>query len=172
MLHEPFVLIVDPSRERRTVERLADHGFTAYSPSIWKRQRAARGRVVELRRAMFPCYAFVDMAGHYDWRSVEKVEGVWRFLKINGEPAFLHPDKLAAIMAKESDLEQRFINSQRATVTTGLAVGQTVQAKIGPWADMLGKIERFDEKGRAVVLFELLGAPRETTVERAELVAA
>jgi transcription antitermination factor NusG len=121
---------------------------------------------------MFPCYAFADMAGHFDWRGVEAVQGVWRFLKIDGRPAQLPPAEMQAIRATEAALEQRFANSRRATSTAGLVAGQAVQARLGPWADMLGQIERFDEKGRAVVLFELLGAKRETLVERAELVAA
>jgi transcriptional antiterminator RfaH len=171
-MKEPYVLIVDPVGVARTIERAERQGFTIYSPSVWRRQRSARGKTADVKRPMFPCYAFADMAGHFDWRGVEAVQGVWRFLKINGEPAFLHPDKLQAILAKEADLEQRFINSRRTTVTVGLEVGQCVTAKVGPWADMLGQIERFDEKGRAVVLFELLGAKRETLVERAELVAA
>jgi transcription antitermination factor NusG len=167
-----YVLIVDPNREHRAVEQLTARGFTAYTPRLWRRQRGPRNSVRDVRRAMFPCYAFVDLEpGQEDWRAVEAVPGVWRFMTIEHRPASLPDAALEAIRAKEAALEAAH-KARTAKPVYDFAIGQPVLALVGPYADMLAKVERFDEHGRIVVLMNMLGARREITVQRAELVAA
>jgi transcription antitermination factor NusG len=168
-----YVLIVDPNREHRAVEQLEARGFIAYTPRLWRRQRGPRNSVRDVRRAMFPCYAFVDLeAGHEDWRAVEAVPGVWRFMTIEHRPASLPQAALEAIRAKEAALEAAHKARTGPKPAYDFAIGQPVLALVGPYADIMAKVERFDDHGRVVLLMQMLGAAHEVTVERAELVAA
>ena len=132
----------------------------------------ARGKLGETQRAMFVSYAFVNFErGAERWKAAEETPGVWRFLTIEGRPAQLPVQALAAICSKALELEQRWM-ARKDQKPVGFEIGQRVMAKVGPYADMLTSIERFDDKGRAVVLIDMLGGRREVTVRRAELVAA
>jgi transcription antitermination factor NusG len=167
-----YVLIVDPNREHRAVEQLEARGFTAYTPRLWRRQRGPRNSVRDVRRAMFPCYAFVDLeAGREDWRAVEAVPGVWRFMTVERRPACLPKAALEGIKAKEDDLDRRW-EMRRVKPRAAFDIGQPVMARVGPYADIMAKVDRFDDHGRVVLLMQMLGAVHEVTVDRAELIAA
>jgi transcription antitermination factor NusG len=168
-----YVLIVDPNREHIAVEGLNRRGIDAYTPSLWRRQRGPRNTIRHVRRPMFPCYAFVALrAGYEDWLAVEAVPGVWRFLNVDGRPAWLPAEAIEAIRDQELALDALYKSQANAGPAGCFSIGQDVRARIGPYSDVLARIERFDERGRVVVLMNMLGASREVTVRPSELMVA
>lgn len=168
-----YVLIVDPLREHLAVDRLNARGFRAYTPCIWRRQRGGRGRVIEMKRAMFPCYAFIEFEkGTEDWPAVERVQHVWRFMRVEGRPVRLPGEAMDAIQAKEADLEQLHLARQRPVGQYNFEPGQRVMVRVGPFADMLATVGRLDDRSRVEILLSMLGAERRALVESAELIAA
>lgn len=161
------ILIIDPSRERRTIERLVDQGYDAYSPRIWKRARY-RGRLVDMPRPMFPCYAFIRAP--VPFTDVEAVIGVWNFLTIEQRPALLSDTAISAIRDREDQLERMF--KARKGPVGEFEPGQSVLVRVGRFADMLAKVHRLDERGRIHVLIEMMGGDRVVPVRHHELIAA
>lgn len=156
-----YVLIVDPLREHLAVERLNARGFRAYTPRLWRWQRGSRGRIIEMKRAMFPCYAFVQFApGKEDWPAVERVQHVWRFMRVEGRPVSLPDQAIEAIQDREAELEHMHQARRRPPNNHTLEPGQRVMVRVGPFADMLATVGRLDEKGRVEILLSMLGAER------------
>jgi transcription antitermination factor NusG len=161
------VLIVDPSREQRTVARLVEQGYDAYAPRIWKRLKH-RGRLVDTARPMFPCYAFVRAP--VPFAEVEAVAGVWRFLNLDQRPATLSDAAVEAIRAREDQLQRLFL-ARRGPVGE-FQPGQQILVRVGLYADMLAQVHRLDERGRVHVLLEMMGGARVVPVRHHELIAA
>jgi transcription antitermination factor NusG len=93
-------------------------------------------------------------------------------MTVERRPACLPKAALEGIKAKEAVLDALYKTKNGQNSAYDFAIGQPVLALVGPYADMLAKVERFDEHGRVVVLMNMLGARREVTVERSKLVAA
>lgn len=161
------VLIVDPIREQRTVERLAASGYDAYAPRIWKRVRS-RGRLVDTARPMFPGYAFIRAP--VPFANVEAVIGVWRFLRVDQDVCGISDAAVSAIRDREDQLERMFM--ARKGPVGEFEPGQQVLVRVGRFADMLAKVHRLDERGRVHVLLEMMGGDRVVPVRHHELIAA
>lgn len=163
-----YILIVDPAREQRAVQRLRDMGHDAYSPRIWKRIRH-RNRLADTARPMFPCYAFIRAP--VPFAAVEAVNGVWRFLTVDQQqPAQISQKAIEAIRAREEQLERLF--RARKGPTGSFEPGQPVLVKVGQFADMLARVDRVDERGRVEILIAMLGAERRAAVRHHEIIAA
>jgi len=160
------VLIVEPNREQRTVERLRERGYEAYTPRQWKR-RTHRGRVIEFQRPMFPGYAFIRAPVPLEW--IESIRGVRRYMRVGETSVRLPEGAIAAIKQKEAREAARFCSRVKESEFN---VGQTVKITVGPWADILAHVERLDDKGRVEVLFRMMGADRTAWVDRNEVIAA
>lgn len=48
-------------------------------------------------------------------------------------------------------------------------VGQQVRLLSGPFSNLIGRLERLDEKGRVAVLLEILGGERIVTADKTSL---
>jgi transcription antitermination factor NusG len=84
------------------------------------------------------------------WRSINGTFGVDRLLVYGGEPQPV-PEGVAEnlIQATDEDGNVRF--------DFHLREGQTVKVTAGPFAELVGQLERLDENGRVRVLLEIMG---------------
>jgi transcriptional antiterminator RfaH len=100
---------------------------------------------------LFPRYLFVILDRTRDrWRSINGTLGVERLLMCGGEPQPVPPGLVEnLILAADDDGSVHF--------DYALHQGQRVRVAAGPFADLVGRLERLDDRGRVSVLLELLG---------------
>jgi len=101
--------------------------------------------------AGFPRYMFVILDLRRDrWRSVNGTYGADRLLMRAGEPEPVPHGLVEQLLgASEADGVVRF--------SPDLKDGQTIRVTAGPFAELIGRLERHDEPGRVRVLLDLLG---------------
>ena len=139
-----------PQRELHAARQLNNQGFSTFVPRYWKNRRHAR-KVETISAALFPRYIFVVVDRTRDrWRSINGTLGVDRLLMSGGEPQPV-PHGVVENLAAAADLEGNI------RFDFHLKEGQTVKVMAGPFADLVGQLERLDDNGRVRVLLEILG---------------
>jgi transcription antitermination factor NusG len=138
-------------RELRAAHHLTNQGFRVFVPRYWKNRRHAR-RLDTVSAPLFPRYIFTVVDRTRDrWRSINGTVGVDRLLMSGGEPQPVpHGLVESLILATDSQGNVRFDYELRE--------GQSVKVMAGPFAGLVGSLEKLDERGRVRVLLELMGA--------------
>jgi transcription elongation factor/antiterminator RfaH len=145
-----FLVNTQPKSEGKAQLHLGAQGFRTYLPQIQKTIRHAR-QLKTVRAPLFPRYLFVILDLERDpWLSVRSTLGVSRlFTYQDGRPS---PVPVGVV---ESLMEQS--DGKLTRLDTGLVKGQHVRILSGPFADLVGTLERLDEAGRVQVLVEMMG---------------
>jgi len=145
-----YVVRTLAQRERYAVQQLTNQSYRAFLPLHLKNRRHAR-KVETISAPLFPRYLFTILDRTRDrWRSINGTLGVERLLMCAGEPQPV-PHGLVEnlILAADEDGTVHF--------DYVLHQGQMVKVTAGPFADLVGRLERLDDKGRVSVLLELMG---------------
>jgi transcriptional antiterminator RfaH len=139
-----------PQRELQAGRQLENQGFRIFLPRYWKNRRHAR-KVETISAPLFPRYLFVVLDRTRDrWRSINGTLGVERLLMWGGEPRPVPPGVVEGlILATDPEGNVHF--------DFHLREGQMIKVAAGPFVDLVGRLERLDDKGRVSVLLELLG---------------
>jgi transcription elongation factor/antiterminator RfaH len=157
-----FLVNAQPKSERKAELHLGAQGFRTYLPQIQKTIRHAR-QLKSVRAPLFPRYLFIILdLGRDRWLSVRSTVGVSRlFTAQDGRPVPV-PVGIVESLIEQSD----------GTVTrmdAGLVKGQQVRILSGPFADLVGTLERLDEAGRVQVLLEMMGTSVPVRLHRSVL---
>jgi transcription elongation factor/antiterminator RfaH len=145
-----YVVRTLAQRERHAVQQLTNQDYRAFLPLHLKNRRHAR-KVETISSPLFPRYLFTILDLTRDrWRSINGTLGVERLLMCGGEPQPVPLGLVENLMLAADD---------DGTVHFGYALhpGQRIKVAAGPFADLVGRLERLDDRGRVSVLLELLG---------------
>ena len=145
-----YVVRTQPQREALAARQLENQDYRVFLPRFLKNRRHAR-KFETVLAPLFPRYMFISLDLTRDrWRSVNGTYGVDRLLMRAGEPEPVPPGLVEQIMgAAEADGAVRF--------NIGLKEGQTIKVTAGPFADLMGRLERLDDSGRVRALLDILG---------------
>jgi transcription elongation factor/antiterminator RfaH len=148
-------------RELQASKQLVNQGFRVFVPRYWKNRRHAR-KVETVSLALFPRYIFVILDRTKDrWRSINGTIGVDRLLTYGGEPEPVPPGVVETLITAadpEGNVQFHF----------NLKEGQAIKVIAGPFADLVGQLERLDDNGRVRVLLELMGGSVRVELPRTE----
>jgi transcription elongation factor/antiterminator RfaH len=145
-----YVVRTLAQRERHAVQQLANQDYRAFLPLHLRNRRHAR-KVETISVPLFPRYLFTILDRTRDrWRSINGTLGVERLLMCAGEPQPV-PHELVESLMLAAD--------QDGTVHFDYALhqGQIIKVTAGPFVDLVGRLERLDNKGRVSALLELMG---------------
>ena len=154
-----------PNCERRAELHLVAQGFRTYFPTIQKTIRHAR-KLRDVRAPLFPRYVFIILdLGRDRWLSVRGTVGVSSLFCCENRPVPVPQGVVEALIA----------NADEANLTLfhqGLKLGQSVRILSGPFANLVGTLERLDGAGRVRVLLEVMGTIVPVTIRRAAICPA
>ena len=139
-----------PQRELQAAQQLNNQGFRTFVPRYWKNRRHAR-KVETISAPLFPRYIFVVVDQTRDrWRSINGTIGVDRLLMYGGEPQPVPQGVVERLVAA---------GDAQGNISFGfnLKKGQAIKVMAGPFAELVGQLERLDDGGRVRVLLEILG---------------
>ena len=145
-----YVVRTQPHRETQAARQLENQDFRVFLPRFFKSRRHAR-KFETVSAPLFPRYLFIVLdLGRDRWRSVNGTFGVDRLLMRSGEPEPV-PRGL---------VEQLTENAQADGLVrpcSTLKIGDSIRVTAGPFAELLGTLERLDDNNRVRVLLDLLG---------------
>jgi transcriptional antiterminator RfaH len=153
-----------PKGEKTAAFHLRAQGFVSFLPQFEKTVRHAR-RLVTVRAPLFQRYLFVALDLERDrWFSVHSTIGVSRLISNEKGPI---PVPVGVV--------ETLIDNTAGDLTrldAGLVKGQRVRIVTGPFADLIGRLERLNESGRARVLLEIMGVAVPVALDRSALAPA
>ena len=159
-----FLVHTQSGSELKAQHHLCAQGFRTYLPQYLKTVRHAR-QLKTVRASMFPRYLFIVLdLGRDRWLSVRSTVGVSSLVSCNGRPLPVPAGVVESLIARsDGDLTR---------TDTGLVQGQSVRILSGPFADLIGTLERLDSSGRVRVLLEMMGTEVPIAIHRSALSAA
>jgi transcription elongation factor/antiterminator RfaH len=160
-----YLVHTQPHGERKAEFHLSVQGFTSYFPQIQKTVRHAR-RLRTVRAPLFPRYVFLILdLGRDRWLSVRSTVGVSSLFTCEDRPVPVPKGVVEALIARTDE-------AGLALFDAGLTTGQTVRILSGPFADLVGTLERLDAAGRVRVLLTMMGTEVPVTLHRSALLPA
>jgi transcription elongation factor/antiterminator RfaH len=139
-----------PRREPNAEFQLNAQKFRAFLPSFTKTIRHAR-KLRTVRAPVFSGYLFVILdLGRDQWRSINGTFGVARIVTFEDRPSPVPPGLVEAMLDR-TDAEGE------THLTGSLSPGQSVRILAGPFAQLVGTLDRLDAGGRVRVLLEIMG---------------
>jgi transcriptional antiterminator RfaH len=160
-----FLAHTQPRSEQRAEMHLGAQGFRTFLPRIERTVRHAR-RMTTVRTPLFPRYLFVVLdLGRDRWLSVRSTVGVSRLVTQQvGRPVPV-PAGIVETLIARSDGELTRLDAD-------LARGQQVRILSGPFAELVGTLERLDAAGRVQVLLTMMGTAVPVRLHRSALAPA
>jgi transcription antitermination factor NusG len=160
-----FVAQTLSHRELSARFHLGTQGFRTFLPRFHKTVRHARS-LREVIAPVFPGYIFVVLNPERDrWRSINGTFGVARLVSACQRPVPVPAGVVEALLSSVD--ESGLVRFDR-----GLKPGQSVRVVAGPFAQLLGVLERLDTKGRVQVLLNVMGRQAAVMMDQANLTAA
>ena len=144
-----YVIQTQPHAEHRAIFHLERQGYAIYCPRVRKVVRHAR-KVTNALIPLFPGYLFLQLGANQAWRSVNGTFGVIRLITAGDAPQAVPLGVVENILAHAGD-------DGSIVLSESLKIGQAVRVTDGPFADLMGTLERLNSAGRARVLLHLLG---------------
>jgi transcriptional antiterminator RfaH len=146
-------------REKLAAHHLANQCFATFLPVRRKTRRHAR-RLDTVLTPFFPGYLFVrlDLAADR-WRSVNGTRGVVRLVGSNDAPCAVPHGVIEHLIAAcdvHGVMQRDFV----------LSPGQPVRILTGPFADLVGKLDRLADADRVRVLLDIMGSRVPVTLSR------
>ncbi|HVT26798.1 MAG TPA: transcription termination/antitermination NusG family protein [Lacipirellulaceae bacterium] len=159
-----FLVHTRARSEHKAEHHLHAQGFGTYLPRIRKTVRHAR-RLTTVQAPAFPRYLFIVLdLGRDRWLSVSSTVGVSSLVSCNDRPVPV-PVGIVETMIRQS-------NNDLTRLDANLMVGEKVRVLLGPFADLVGSLERLDDDGRVRVLLELMGSVVPIATHRSALAPA
>jgi transcriptional antiterminator RfaH len=144
-----YVVRTQPHRETRAARQLENQSFRVFLPRFLKSRRHAR-KFETILAPLFPRYMFIVLDLHRDrWRSVNGTLGVDRLLMRAGEPETVPYGLVEELITAATD----------GVVSCGppLKEGQNIRVTAGPFAEIIGTLDKLDDQGRVRALLDILG---------------
>ncbi|QHO63782.1 transcription termination/antitermination protein NusG [Candidatus Chazhemtobacterium aquaticus] len=116
-----------------------------------------KGKKSTIQEKIFPGYLLIRMEVNDDsWLAVRTTQGITGFVGTGSQPTRLPQEEVDAI--------KKFISQETPKFQASFSLGEAIKIVEGPFADMLGTVNKIDEdKGKVTVLVSIFG--RETPVE-------
>ena len=150
-----------PKSECKAEMHLRAQGFRTYLPHINKTVRHAR-QFRNVRAPLFPRYIFLILDLSRDrWLSVRSTVGVSSLFTSEGRPVPV-PEGIVEALIEHSE-------GNVTSMDVGLTTGQAVRIVSGPFANLVGTLDRLDAAGRTRVLLDIMGKAVPVAIHRAAL---
>lgn len=152
-----------PRREFGARAQLEAQSYTIFLPCHLRTVRHAR-KLKTINAPFFPRYLFVRLDLSRDrWRSINGTFGVAGIIMEGEQPM---PVALGIVEALQAELE---FDSKGAR-NGDLHAGQQVEVMVGPFANLVGKLESFDGRARVRILLQIMGAKTPVSLDRGAVV--
>jgi transcriptional antiterminator RfaH len=116
-----------------------------------------------VRAALFPNYIFVILdTGRDRWLSIRSTVGVSSLVMCDGRPLPV-PEGIVESLIERTDA------SKVTRLDVDLVEGQSVRILTGPFANLVGTLERLSANDRVRVLLQLMGSEVPVSVQRSSI---
>jgi len=145
-----FIAQIKPNSYEAAFQNLERQGFEIFVPKMEITQRQKNKFIIK-NVYVFPGYMFVYFdPGIIRWTKINSTYGVSKILAFNNKPSEISSDLIL-------ELKRRYEINNNQTQKEKLQKGDSIKFYVGPFADLIAKVESIDENNRIWVLLEAMG---------------
>lgn len=157
-----YCVYTQPRKESLAAENLEIQSYQCFLPTITKTVRHAR-KSTRIKAALFPRYLFVHVdIGVRAWRPIRSTIGVTELVLQNERPKPVPNGVVERLLAAVND-------DGHVDFRDDIEVGQDVRLLSGPFFNLVGTLQRMDDRGRVEVLLTILGGERSVFANKTAL---
>lgn len=159
-----YLVNLKPGGLARAQQNLSRQGIVSFCPQRRRTERR-RGRMVTGLRPLFPGYLFISIPRDAaNWRSINATYGVVKVVCLEpGRPSRVPTDLVNVLVASDASLDED-------ALPRGLFnLGDDVRVAVGPFADLLARVEAMPEKDRVLVLLDMMGRKVRVTMRAVDI---
>ena len=148
-----FIAQIKPNSYNIAIQNLERQGFETFLPKMQITQRQKQKFHVK-NVHVFPGYLFVCFDPHLiPWMKINSTYGVSKLLAFNKKPSEISSDLVL-------ELKTRYEINIDSMQKEKLKKDDAIKLYVGPFADLIAKVERVDKSNRIWVLLEGMGGDR------------
>ncbi len=148
-----YIAQVKPNSYQSATQNLERQGFETFLPKMQITQRQENKFFLK-NVYVFPGYVFVCFDPHItNWTKINSTYGVSKILVFNKKPSEISSDLII-------ELKRRFEIKSNSSREGKIQKGDSIKFYVGPFADLIAKVESVDESNRIWVLLEAMGGKR------------
>ena len=145
-----FIAQIKPNSYNCAIRNLERQGFETFLPTMAKTQRK-KDKFIFKNEYVFPGYMFVCFKPHIlSWTKINSTYGVSKILSFNKKPSEISSDLIL-------ELKKRYQIDSNPKQIDNLQKGDSIKFYVGPFADLIAKVESVDKNNRIWVLLEAMG---------------
>lgn len=150
------------NKEAYAAKNLEAQSYRHFLPTFVRTIRHAR-KTSQVRRALFPGYLFVSVdIESQRWHPIMHTFGVRSLIMQNERPKPVPIGVVEALLSATND-------DGHVDFRDDIKVGQDVRMISGPFFNLVGRLERLDDRGRVAVLLNILGGERLVAADQTAL---
>lgn len=145
-----YVAQIKPNSYNSATQNLERQGFETFLPKMETTKRQKNKFIVK-NEYIFPGYIFLRFEPHnLSWTKINSTYGVSKILTFNKKPSEISPDLI-------HELKKKYQINTNLTQKVNLKKGDSIKFYVGPFADLIAKVESVDKNNRIWVLLEAMG---------------
>ncbi len=157
-----YCVQTQPKKEMFAAKNLELQSYRHLLPTVVKTIRHAR-KVTRVRQALFPNYLFVSLDVHVQrWWPIKSTYGVRHLIMENDRPKPVPSGVVEELIAATNE-------EGHVDLRDNVKIGQNVRLMSGPFFNLVGRLERLDDRGRVAVLLSILGGERLVVADKTAL---
>ena len=154
-----FIAQIKPNSYKSAIQNLERQDFETFLPKMETTQRQKNKFIVK-NVYVFPGYIFVSFDPQViAWSKINNTYGVSKILAFNKKPSEISSDLIL-------ELKIRYEINSNLTQKEKLQKGDSIKFHLGPFADLIAKVESVDENNRIWVLLEAMGGYRRLKLQK------
>ncbi|MCU4653749.1 transcriptional activator RfaH [Roseibacterium sp. SDUM158016] len=156
-----YIVRLKPGGLSRAQQNLSRQGIVSFCPHRRRTERR-NGRLVTGLKPLFPGYLFICVPSEgANWRSINATYGVAKVVCLEpGRPSRVPTDLVKVLIDFET--------AEDGAVEV-FSPGEEVRVIVGPFAEIIARVEAAPEKDRVLILLSMMGRAVRTEVRTADL---
>ena len=156
-----FIAQVKSNSYNSAIQNLERQGFETFLPKM-KITLRQKNKFIIKNVYVFPGYMFVCFDPYIiSWTKINSTYGVSKILAFNQKPSEISSDLIL-------ELKTRYEINHNPVLKEKLQKGDSIKFNLGPFADLIAKVESVDENNRIWVILEAMGGYQRLKLQNVE----
>ena len=151
-----------PNQDKTALINLERQNFDFFQPTF-KTMSKKQNKFKEIIKPVFPGYIFIAVnLEENNWHKINNTRGISRIIVFGNEIPLMHCELIEA-------LKCRFSLNKTPKAVDPFEKGMNAEITNGPFAQLIGKIEKIDADQRIWVLLDVLGTQTRVSIDKLNL---
>ena len=157
-----IVAKIKPNQDNLAISNLERQNFSIFQPKI-RTISKLNNKFKDILKPIFPGYIFIAInLEEKNWHKINNTRGICNIIAFGNEIPLIHYKLI-------EELKHRFSLDNILKAADPFEVGMNTEITIGPFAQLIGKIDEIDTDQRIWILLDILGNQTRVSINKLNL---